>query len=139
MALGNFCKNFHRLSDAVKTRLTVENDDRASLYSTKELYEEIYLKIGIPIVHDFHHHTFCTGGIEQDEALLYAVESWGAVKPVTHYSESRSIEQDDPKIKANAHSDMIYNKIETYGFDVDVMIEAKKKEVALLHYRESYT
>ena len=136
MALANFCRNFERLPESVRSRLTVENDARASLYSTKELYEEVYQRIGIPVVHDLHHHGFCTGDIGQEEALLYATMTWGDVKPVVHYSESRAIEKNDPKIKAHAHSDYIYDKIETYNFDVDVMIEAKAKELALLKYRE---
>ena len=138
MAINNFCRNFDRLSDSAKSRLTVENDDKASLYSTKELYEEVYERIGIPIVHDLHHHTFCTGGIDQEEALLMASMTWGDVRPVVHYSESRSREKQDPKIRANAHSDMIVDEINTYGFDVDVMIEAKSKELALLSYRRTY-
>ena len=138
MAINNFCRNFDRLSDSAKSRLTVENDDKASLYSTKELYEEVYQRIGIPIVHDLHHHTFCTGGIDQEEALLTAAMTWGDVKPVVHYSESRSREKQDPKIRANAHSDMIVDEIQTYGLDVDIMIEAKMKELALLNYRRSY-
>ena len=40
MAIDNFCRNFDLLSDAVKSRLTVENDDRDSLYSTAELVEK---------------------------------------------------------------------------------------------------
>ena len=138
MAISNFCRNFDRLSDSAKSRLTVENDDKASLYSTKELYEEVYERIGIPIVHDLHHHTFCTGGIDQEEALLMASMTWGDVRPVVHYSESRSREKQDPKIRANAHSDMIVDEINTYGLDVDVMIEAKSKELALLNYRRAY-
>ena len=138
MAINNFCRNFDRLSDSAKSRLTVENDDKASLYSTKELYEEVYERIGIPIVHDLHHHTFCTGGIDQEEALLMASMTWGDVRPVVHYSESRSREKQDPKIRANAHSDMIVDEINTYGLDVDVMIEAKSKELALLNYRRTY-
>ena len=138
MAINNFCRNFDRLSDSAKSRLTVENDDKASLYSTKELYEEVYERIGIPIVHDLHHHTFCTGGIDQEEALLMASMTWGDVRPVVHYSESRSREKQDPKIRANAHSDMIVDEINTYGLDVDVMIEAKSKELALLNYRRAY-
>ena len=136
MAIANFNKNFHRLSDAVKSRLTVENDDKASLYSTKELYDSIYQEIGIPIVHDIHHHLFCTGGLDQEEALLTAAMTWGDITPVVHYSESRPIEQNDPKIKPQAHSDYIYNKIETYGLDVDVMVEAKAKERAVQRYKE---
>lgn len=136
MALANFCKNFHRLSEGAKSRLTVENDDKASLYSTKELHDEVFLKIGIPVVHDLHHHTFCTGGLDQEEALLTAAMTWGDITPVVHYSESRPLEQDDPTIKPQAHSDYIYNKIETYGLPVDVMVEAKMKEKAVQRYLE---
>ena len=35
-ALDNFCRNFERLPENVRSRLTVENDDKTSLYSTKE-------------------------------------------------------------------------------------------------------
>ena len=38
-ALSTFCRNFDKLPARVKSRLTVENDDRRSLYTTKELYE----------------------------------------------------------------------------------------------------
>jgi UV DNA damage endonuclease len=62
--------------------------------------------------------------------------TWGDITPVVHYSESRPIEQNDPKIKPQAHSDYIYNKIETYGLDVDVMVEAKAKERAVQRYKE---
>jgi UV DNA damage endonuclease len=52
-----------------------------------------------------------------------------------HYAESRSIEHNNPKIKPQAHSDMIRNPFSDYGHDLDVMIEAKHKELALLEYR----
>ena len=85
MAIANFNRNYHRLSEAAKSRLTVENDDKASLYSTKELYYSIYQEIGIPIVHDIHHHKFCTGGINDEEAMTYAAITWGDITPVVHY------------------------------------------------------
>ena len=58
------------------------------------------------------------------------------VKPVVHYSESRRIEQNDIKLKPQAHSDYIYDKIDTYDNKVDIMIEAKAKEKALMKYKE---
>ena len=61
-ALDNFCRNFERLPQAVQSRLTVENDDKASLYSTKELYDGVYKRIGIPIVFDYHHNMLHPGG-----------------------------------------------------------------------------
>lgn len=136
MALANFNKNFHRLSEGARSRLTVENDDKASLYSTKELHDEVYLNIGIPIVHDLHHHTFCTGGLDQEEALLTAAMTWGDIKPVVHYSQSRSVEHDDPKIRANAHSDSYWTPVNTCGLDVDVMLECKHKELGLYAMRD---
>ena len=95
MAVDNFCRNFERLSPAVQSRLTVENDDKASLYSTRELCEDVYSRIGIPVVHDLHHHLFCTGGLTNEEALSMAVKTWGNIKPVVHYSQSRPDEQND--------------------------------------------
>ena len=137
-AISNFCRNFEKLPESVKTRLTVENDDRESLYSTAELVDEIHSRIGIPVVHDFHHHLFTNRGMSQKEALGLACKTWGDVTPVVHYSESRAQEHNNPKIKPQAHSDMIRNYIDTFGYDVHIMIEAKHKELALLEYRNMY-
>ncbi len=136
MAVDNFCRNFERLSDAVRSRLTVENDDKASLYSTRELYEDVYKRIGIPIVFDYHHHKFCTGGQDEEEALLTACMTWGDVKPVVHYSQSRSIEHNDPKIRGNAHSDSYWTPINLYNMDLDIMLECKHKEFGLYKMRQ---
>ena len=136
MALENFCKNFELLSDSVKSRLTVENDDKASLYSTKELHDEVYKRIGIPVVHDIHHHKFCTGGIDGEEAMLTAAMTWGNVKPVIHYSQSRAIEHNNIRIKPQAHSDSYWEPVYTHGLDVDVMLECKHKEIGLFKMRE---
>tara|TARA_B100001769_G_scaffold242169_1_gene210076 strand:+ start:384 stop:1295 length:912 start_codon:yes stop_codon:yes gene_type:complete len=135
-AMKRFCENFHRLPDSVKSRLTVENDDKASMYSVVDLYEGVYKVIGIPIVFDYHHHAFCTGGLSEEDALEVAISTWVDVVPVVHYSESRSREYEDPKIRPQAHSDYIIDYIETYGNKIDIMVEAKAKELAVLKYKE---
>ena len=135
-SMERFCTNFHRLPDSVKSRLTVENDDKASMYSVVDLYEGVYCKIGIPIVFDYHHHRFCTGGLSEEDALEVAISTWGDIVPVVHYSESRNIEQEDDKIRPQAHSDYVYDYIDTYGNEVDIMVEAKAKELAVLKYKE---
>ena len=135
-AMNRFCENFHTLPDSVKSRLTVENDDRESLYSVKDLYHGVYKVIGIPIVFDYHHHRFCNGGLKEKEALELAILTWGNIKPVVHYSESRSIEVKDDSIRPQAHSDYVYKYIDTYSNSLDIMIEAKKKELAVLKYLE---
>ena len=131
-ALDRFCKNFERLPESVQSRLTVENDDKATMYSVKELYDGIYKRIGIPIVFDYHHHRFCTGGLSEQEALELAISTWpDDIVPVVHYSESRSKEQLDEKIRPQAHSDLIKQLPNTYGHNVDIMVEAKHKELAI--------
>jgi UV DNA damage endonuclease len=130
-ALDRFCKNFERLPESVQTRLTVENDDKASMYSVKELYDGIYKRINIPIVFDYHHHRFCDGGLSEQEALELAMSTWGDITPVVHYSESKAEHQLDESIRPQAHSDLIKELPNTYGNDVDIMVEAKHKELAI--------
>ena len=134
-ALARFCNNFKRLTQSAQSRITVENDDKASLYSTRELCE-VHERIGIPIVFDYHHHKFCDGGQDEEEALLTACMTWGDTKPVVHYSQSRSEEHSNPKIRANAHSDSYWTPIDTYGLDIDIMLECKHKEVGLYKMQE---
>ena len=135
-AMKRFCENFKRLPKSVRSRITVENDDKASMYSVKDLYYGVYQHIGIPIVFDYHHHKFCTGDMTEQKALEMAIETWGDIKPVVHYSESRRDEKKDDTIRVQAHSDYVYDKIETYGNDIDIMVEAKAKELAVQKYRE---
>ena len=160
--LERFCKNFELLADHTKKRLVIENDDKASEYSVKDLYEGVYKRIGIPITFDYYHHKFNTGGLTEEEALKLAATTWPTgIKQCCHYSESRRKEQlfelrkaceqqniimedidessmfyemkrEINKIKEIAHSDYIYKEINTYGLDVDIVVEAKMKEQAIL-------
>ena len=71
--------------------------------------------------------------------MTLAVSTWGDVKPVIHYSQDRSVEHDDPKIRAQAHSDSYWTPVDTHGLDVDVMLECKHKEIGLFKMRELLT
>lgn len=137
-AIEQFLRNWEIVPDNIKCRFTLENDDKPSLYTVEDLYNFIFKRTSIPIVFDYHHHSLHNGGMSHSDALAIAVSTWGGVKPVVHYSESRCEEQ---KIKcpAQAHSDYVYRKIDTYGHDVDIMIEAKMKELALFKYRELHS
>jgi len=137
VALDTFARNFERLPVSVTSRLTVENDDRQSLYSTQELYDGVFTRTGIPIVFDYHHHGFCTGDLTEKQALELAISTWGDIKPVVHYSESRAEEKKDAKIRPHAHSDYVNGPVDDYGYDLDVMIEAKAKELALFNLKKN--
>jgi UV DNA damage endonuclease len=114
--------------------LTVENDDKATMYSVKDLMY-IHEKIGIPIVFDYHHHKFQTGELTEEQALSLAISTWPkGIKPIVHYSESKSLHEENSKLKPQAHSDYIKQLPNLYGNDVDVMVEAKAKELAILPF-----
>jgi len=95
----------------------------------------IHKKIGIPIVFDYHHHQFCTGDLSEQLALELASTTWPKdITPVVHYSESKSLHEENIKLKPQAHSDYINTLPNTYKLDVDIMVEAKAKELAILPF-----
>jgi UV DNA damage endonuclease len=137
-SLDRWCQNFQLLSHSVRSRLTIENDDKASMYSVKDLMK-IHESVGIPIVFDYHHHQFCTGDLTEQQALELAISTWpDGITPAVHYSSSRLKETGNPKEKPQAHADYILEKINTYGHDVDIMLECKAKELALKRYLTEY-
>jgi len=134
-AAKRFCEQFWNLSESCRKRLVVENDDGPNQYSTKILYELIYKKIGIPITHDFHHHNYGPQDISQEEALRLAHSTWN-VRPMTHMSSPKTLE--DNSGKQTAHADYIYEEIKTFGLDFDTEIEAKAKDLAVIKYRQQF-
>jgi UV DNA damage endonuclease len=135
-ALDTWCRNFERLPEGVQKRLTVENDDKANLYSIKHLYDGVFKRTGVAIVADQHHHECGPQDLPWSEALPLAASTWGDVRPTCHLSNSRQLE--DPKEARNAHSDWYYTPFIDCGLEVDVVLEAKMKERALMKYRQDF-
>jgi len=137
-ALKRFCENFGLLQLSARKRLTVENDDKVNMYSVNDLYEGVYKEIKIPIIFDFHHHRMCDGNLTERQALELAASTWpSSVRPLTHYSSSKKFNEDETSNK-QAHADYLYEEINTYGCNIDIELEAKAKEQALLKYRKDY-
>ena len=135
--MGRWASNYLNLSKSAQARLVVENDDKGSMYSVKDLYEGIFSVVKVPITFDFHHHRFQTGGLSEKEAFELAMSTWHHhnVKPLFHYSSCRRTFE-NPESKAQAHAYFVYEKINDYGHAVDIEVEAKAKEVAVLKYKE---
>lgn len=131
-ALDRFVHNFGRLSANLRARLTVENDDRPSLYTVADLVA-VHERTGIPIVFDYFHHALNPGQQTEEEAFLTAYNTWD-VRPVFHFSDSRQ-QHEDPTARREAHADWLYSPINTYGKDVDIVFECKMKELAILRNR----
>lgn len=136
--LQRWANNYLTLSESAQSRLVIENDDKASMYSVKDLYDNIFSQVKVPITFDYHHHRFNDGGLTEKEAFELAVSTWQyhGVKPLFHYSSCRKTFEDNT-CKAQAHADFIYEKINDYGYAVDIEVEAKAKDFAVLKYRET--
>jgi UV DNA damage endonuclease len=133
--LRRFARNFRLLSANLQARLTVENDDKPGLYTVADL-ETLHQETGIPIVFDYFHHKLHSGGLSEEEAFLKAFNTWD-LKPVFHYSSSRR-EREDPASKKEAHSDWMHERINTYGKDVDIVLETKMKELSVVRYLQQF-
>jgi UV DNA damage endonuclease len=133
-AMERFCDAYWHLSESLRSRLVVENDDKQKQYTVEDLMY-IHEKIGIPITFDYYHHSLHPGVLTQQEALELAASTWPiGITQAVHYSESKRLHENDMKQNARAHSDYINSLPETYGLDVDIMTECKMKELALLPF-----
>lgn len=137
-SMQRFVENFELLDDSVKTRLVVENDDKETQYTTEDLHEGVYSKIGVPITFDYHHHWCHPGSLTQEEALKLASTTWGDTKQLVHFSSCKTIHEDETQNNKRAHADFIYEFIDSYGLSLDIEIEAKAKELAVQKYIKDF-
>ncbi len=157
-ALKRFLERYQRLPDLARRRLALENDDQR--FSVAEI-AWIHQESGIPLVFDYLH--FCNNNPEAMylmEALGLCLESWPqGVKPKMHFSSPRTamriVQRKASETDENArlvraprsiqHADFI-DPFQFISFiratkrenlpEFDVMLEAKAKDLALLHVRQ---
>lgn len=139
-ALERWCSVWKTLPECVKSRITVENDDKPGMFSTKMLYEGVSLKTGVPVVFDSHHFECGPQDSTYEEAYFLAITSWEdiGVRPQCHHTNSRR-DYEDPTAPRVAHSDWFYTPFKTLGKSVDVVLECKKKEIALKQFLETFS
>ena len=136
-AIKRFIKNVAVLPDTARLRLTIENDDKANMFSVNDLLL-VHEATGVPVVFDFLHHQFCTGDLTSEEAFLLATSTWPRnVRPIVHFSSSKKVHE-DPLALPTAHAEHIYERIHLFGESADIMFEAKGKEMSLLRYRNAF-
>lgn len=133
-SIDQWCRNFERIPESVRTRLTLENDDKASCFSVVDL-KRVSDRTGCPIVFDAHHFEVGPKGeLNYEDSIRMAASTWpDGIRPVCHLSNSAKVFEKKP-VSITAHSDYIYKPFNDCGLDLDVVIEAKAKEIAVIHY-----
>ena len=80
----------------------------------------------------------CDGNLSERQALELAMTTWpSSIRPLTHYSSSKKYNE-DPTSNKQAHADYLYEEINTYGCNIDIELEAKAKELALIKYKKDF-
>ena len=137
--LTKWCENYKLLDSHTKKRLTIENDDKKSLYTISDLHTHVHSEVGIPLVMDFHHHNCHSGDMSAMDSFRLARGTWGDIRPTVHFSSSRRL-YEDARAKEQAHADYLYDEIPHEVLETaDVMIEAKAKEKAVLQYKQKFS
>ncbi len=136
-AAQRFIANYHRLADAVRQRLIIENDDRS--YAIEEVLD-ISAATGAPVVFDNLHHTAKPSNTQRTvlDWIRQCRSTWqhGDGLQKIHYSQQAGGK------RPGAHSESIrleefaafYEGLE--GLDLDIMLEVKDKNQSALRCME---
>jgi UV DNA damage endonuclease len=131
-AIKKFIECYSTLSEAIKKRIAIENDDH--LFNLKDCLE-IHQQTGIPIIFDiFHHECFNYSKESIIQAIKKASLTWKVKDglPMLDYSTQSKGERKG-KHAATLDPLLFCNFImETQRFDFDVMLEIKDKEKSAL-------
>lgn len=140
--LDRFRTNYARLSEPVKRRLVLENDDMS--WSVTDLLP-LCQELNIPLVLDWHHHNivhdeekFREGSLDLLPLLPAIAETWTrkGIKQKMHISEARLPNHPLPS-QRRSHSARVYH-LPPCADDMDIMIEAKDKEQAVFELAKTY-
>ena len=141
--IDRWCSQYQELPESVRKRLVLENCEKN--FSIIDCLE-VSRRVNIPVVFDTHHFE-CYKLLHPEEEFMIPdtyipdiLESWKRreIKPKFHVSEQGSG-------RTGHHSDFIeeipqylLEIPEKYGVEIDIMIEAKMKEQAIMKLYTKY-
>jgi UV DNA damage endonuclease len=132
-ALLRFCGVFPDLPEAVRIRLTIENDDVS--YTVRDLLP-VCEKLSIPLVYDIHHHRCNPDGLSATDATHHAGATWRALGR-EQYCHISSPKNGWGSGNQKSHAD--YIAMADFpdcwrDLEMTVDVEAKAKELAVLRF-----
>lgn len=137
-ASKRFIRNFKTFPEEITSKLILENDDKT--FTAKETLK-LCKELGVPMVLDVHHHRCNNDGYTIEEILTDIMNTWEKelLPPKFHFSSPKNGPYD------RKHADFIDVKdfvefieiCKKIDKDIDIMLEAKKKDLALFHLADS--
>jgi UV DNA damage endonuclease len=131
-SLRRLRKRIEQLPEEVRSRLTLENDDR--VYTPKDLLP-VCRDMAIPLVYDVHHHRCLSDGSSVEATTELALSTWSR-EPLFHLSSPRDGWESG---KPGSHHDYIDADdfpVCWTNLDITVEVEAKAKELAVLKLKQ---
>jgi UV DNA damage endonuclease len=138
-SIETFISSLSLLNDSALSRLTIENDDTKVGYKVEDLHK-INKRTNIPIVFDYYHNKISTSKIySEKECLQICKLTWDKVgiKQIVHYTSGKKVNEDF-SARLNKHADYVFEEINTYGLDLDIMLESAACDLALFKYRKDF-
>ncbi|MDY0297659.1 MAG: UV DNA damage repair endonuclease UvsE [Acidobacteriota bacterium] len=134
-ALKRFVNVFESLPEAVRRRLSVENDDRR--FSARDC---LWLaeRTRIPVICDNLHHRLLNHGESLREVMAAAAETWNAScgPPMVDYSSQYPGGRPGRHVEHLDAADFIAFLDEVDGLEFDLMLEVKDKEKSAMEARD---
>jgi UV DNA damage endonuclease len=133
-ALSRLVKEISALAEPIRSRLTLENDDRS--YTVEDLLP-VCEQLDIPLVYDVHHHRCNPDGLTVAAATEACMRSWQRLgrEPYFHLSSPKHGWNSKPGPHAD-FIDIADFPAEWHGLEATIDVEAKAKELALLKLRK---
>ncbi len=138
-----WCDNFKKLPENVKKRIVLENCER--IFNIEDCLEVSNI-LNIPVVFDTHHY-YCYSHLHPDENfkkpeyyIPLILDTWKkrGIKPKFHVSEQGSGRCGHHSDYIETIPDYLLEIPKKYNTDIDIMIEAKKKEQAIFKLYKKY-
>lgn len=131
-ALDALRESIRRLPPPVRSRLTLENDDK--VYTPADLLP-VCADTGVPLVYDVHHHRCRPDGLSVAEATRRARATW-KTEPLFHLSSPLAGWSGPKPERHHDYIDVADFPEEWLGWPLTVEVEAKAKELAVLRLRD---
>jgi UV DNA damage endonuclease len=145
-ALDRWARAYEALSERARARIAVEHDETS--FDVADVLE-LYRRTGVRVVYDHHHHRCNPGDLDAADALAAAAATWRGVRPEVHLSSPRTELRTIGRGAAaklvpplvDQHADFVTpwdlaGLLRLAPCPLDVMLEAKAKDLALLWLRE---